>query len=35
MVGIEAVLAERLDTLCAANELPGLKSLRDEFAPRD
>jgi len=35
MEGIEAVLAERLDALCTANELPDLKSLRDEFAPRD
>ena len=35
MEGIEAVLAERLDVLCAANELPDLRSLRDEFAPRD
>ena len=35
MEGIEAVLAERLDALCTANQLPDLKSLRDEFAPRD
>ena len=35
MEGIEAVLAERLDALCTAIELPDLKSLRDEFAPRD
>lgn len=35
MDGIEAVLAERLDVLCSANELPDLRSLRDEFAPRD
>ncbi|SMG61201.1 hypothetical protein SAMN06265784_12022 [Paraburkholderia susongensis] len=32
--GVEAVLAERLDTLFEAGELPDLKQLRDEFAPR-
>jgi hypothetical protein len=35
MEGVEAVLAERLDALCAANQLPDLASLRDEFARRD
>jgi hypothetical protein len=32
--GVEAVLAERLEALLAAGELPDLKLLRDEFAPR-
>ena len=32
--GVEGVLAERLDALLAAGELPDLKQLRDEFAPR-
>jgi len=32
--GLEGVLAERLDTLRAAGELPDLKRLREEFAPR-
>jgi hypothetical protein len=32
--GVEAVLAERLDALFEAGELPDLKQLRDEFAPR-
>ena len=32
--GIEAVLAQRLDTLLAAGVLPDVKRLREEFAPR-
>jgi hypothetical protein len=32
--GIEGVLAERLEVLLAAGELPDLKRLREEFAPR-
>jgi hypothetical protein len=32
--GVEAVLAERLDALLAAGELPDLQRLRHEFAPR-
>ena len=32
--GVEGVLAERLDALLAAGELPDLKKLREEFAPR-
>jgi hypothetical protein len=32
--GVEAVLADRLDALLAADELPDLAKLRDEFAPR-
>ena len=32
--GIEAVLADRLDTLLVVGELPNLKQLREEFAPR-
>jgi hypothetical protein len=32
--GIEAVLAERLDKLLAAGELPDLECLREAFAPR-
>ena len=32
--GVEAVLAQRLETLLAAGELPDLKRLREEFAPR-
>jgi hypothetical protein len=32
--GIERVLAERLDVLLAAGELPDVKALREEFAPR-
>jgi hypothetical protein len=32
--GVEAILAERLDALFDAGELPDLKQLRDEFAPR-
>ena len=31
--GIEAVLAQRLDALLVAGELPNLKLLREEFAP--
>lgn len=31
--GIEAVLAQRLDALLVAGELPNLKGLREEFAP--
>ena len=33
--GIEAILAERLDALCTADQLPDLNVLREEFAPRD
>jgi hypothetical protein len=33
--GLEGVLAERLDALRAAGELPDLKRLREEFAPRE
>ena len=33
--GLEGVLAERLDALRLAGELPDLKRLREEFAPRD
>ena len=33
--GIEAQLAERLDALLACGELPDLKRLREEFAPRN
>lgn len=32
--GVEGVLAERLDALLVAGELPDLKRLREEFAPR-
>jgi hypothetical protein len=32
--GIEGVLAQRLDTLLAIGELPDVKRLREEFAPR-
>ena len=32
--GVEAVLAQRLDALLAAGELPDVKRLREEFAPR-
>lgn len=32
--GVEAALADRLDALLAAGELPNLGKLRDEFAPR-
>jgi hypothetical protein len=32
--GVEGVLAERLDALLDAGELPDLKKLREEFAPR-
>lgn len=32
--GVEGVLADRLDALRAAGELPDLKRLREEFAPR-
>lgn len=35
MDGVEAVLAQRLDVLCTAGQLPDLKVLRDEFAPRE
>jgi len=34
MDGIEAVLAQRLDALLVAGELPNLRGLREEFAPR-
>jgi hypothetical protein len=32
--GVEAVLAQRLEALLAAGELPEVKRLREEFAPR-
>ncbi len=32
--GVEAVLAQRLDELLVAGELPDVKRLREEFAPR-
>jgi hypothetical protein len=32
--GVEAALAERLDALLDAGELPDIKRLREEFAPR-
>jgi len=32
--GIEAVLAQRLEALLSAGELPNVKALREEFAPR-
>ena len=32
--GIEAVLAQRLEALLGAGELPNVKALREEFAPR-
>jgi hypothetical protein len=32
--GIEAVLAQRLEALLVVGELPELKGLREEFAPR-
>ena len=32
--GIEGVLAQRLEALLAADELPDVKGLREEFAPR-
>jgi len=32
--GVESVLAERLDALLVAGELPDVKRLREEFAPR-
>ena len=32
--GVEGALAERLDALLLAGELPDLKRLREEFAPR-
>jgi len=32
--GVEGVLAQRLDELLAAGELPDVKRLREEFAPR-
>jgi hypothetical protein len=33
--GVEALLAQRLDALLVVGELPDLKQLRDEFAPRE
>ncbi len=33
--GVEAVLAQRLDVLLDAGQLPELKQLREEFAPRE
>jgi len=32
--GVEGVLAQRLDALLATGELPDIKQLREEFAPR-
>jgi hypothetical protein len=32
--GLEGVLAQRLEVLLEAGELPDLKRLREEFAPR-
>jgi hypothetical protein len=32
--GVEAALAQRLDALLAAGELPDVEGLREEFAPR-
>ena len=32
--GVEGLLAQRLDTLLAIGELPDVKRLREEFAPR-
>lgn len=32
--GVEAVLAQRLEVLLAVGELPDVKRLREEFAPR-
>lgn len=32
--GVEGVLADRLDALRLAGELPDVKRLREEFAPR-
>ena len=32
--GVEGALAERLEALLAAGELPDVKRLREEFAPR-
>jgi len=32
--GVEGVLAERLEALCLVGELPDVKRLREEFAPR-
>ena len=32
--GVEGALAERLDALLVAGELPDLRKLREEFAPR-
>ena len=32
--GVEGLLAQRLDTLLAIAELPDVKRLREEFAPR-
>ena len=32
--GVEGVLAQRLDALRIAGELPDVKRLREEFAPR-
>jgi hypothetical protein len=34
MDGVESVLAERLDVLLVKSELPDIKMLREEFAPR-
>jgi len=32
--GVEGLLGERLDTLLASGELPDIRRLREEFAPR-
>ncbi len=32
--GVEGVLAQRLEALLVAGELPDVKRLREEFAPR-
>ena len=33
--GVEGVLAERLEALLSAGELPDVKKLREEFAPHE
>ncbi|MGF6547636.1 hypothetical protein QFZ96_002707 [Paraburkholderia youngii] len=33
--GVEAVLAEQLDAMLEAGELPDLKALREQYAPRE
>lgn len=34
MHGVEALLAQRLEELLAAGQIPDLKALQEEFAPR-